>query len=734
MQEDPLVKRKLAVLGAVVAVVALFAARIPSVKATDPESDTFVVTYTACTTGAGCTADAAITAGEPVTTNVHTSLDSVGGSFYDQVQTVFAGVGPSGAVSPGESVGTGDFSIYSASGHPCTTSDTHLVPPITTYTIYQTGDTNPATYPSLGYAKGLSAAENWSTFATAGWIQDFDDDNNNNKPDSTESPVPAGDALAQTVQDLAVGNGVPDGVDREPLYLPVLDALIGETHTSRYFGVAKIIPTVVEVPVDFLSYAGIPAAGQTTQLAVISEGGGVGLLPADPTNSGSTTCIPFNSNITINAISGASHVVQTVTGDPDWKFQFSTTSDWDGDGLPQYMDNCDAVYNPAQTDADGDGIGVPCDTNDASADAADADSDGFANFADSCPYQKSIVDSDSDGIANVCDPASAVVGDGHGYGSPAGGTGYTDHDIVREVSTTLASLTSCAGPAGCSLGSASSASITDSNDNHVADSAETAGESGGQCTNAADDDGDGVVNDGCAAVATAESGANCFNAVDDDSDGTVNDGCPSWPLLGSGLASGDSDGDGTLDGADANALDANTNGDRTTKCGSDCQSLTYTFALTPSTRLMSTSTNNMVGDGCNDSDEIGLGNGFPAVIGSLDQWMFYDVPVPALFSAANPKAVYRTSGVLSGGMAQAVFGYAKKGSKLGTLEYNQDLNQNNVMDGVEYDRTTVAGVAYAGPPDGVITGTDAQKAFAQVKLGLKCNTGGYKLNDHTTRP
>ena len=50
-------KRKLAVLGAVVAVVALFAARIPSATATDPESDTFVVTYTACTTG-GCNADA----------------------------------------------------------------------------------------------------------------------------------------------------------------------------------------------------------------------------------------------------------------------------------------------------------------------------------------------------------------------------------------------------------------------------------------------------------------------------------------------------------------------------------------------------------------------------------------------------------------------------------------------------------------------------------------------------
>jgi Flp pilus assembly protein TadG len=53
------------------------------------------------------------------------------------------------------------------------------------------------------------------------------------------------------------------------------------------------------------------------------------------------------------------------------------------------------------------------------------------------------------------------------------------------------------------------------------------GESGAQCNNSVDDDGDGNVNDGCPAKGPAESGAQCDNAVDDDGDGKVNDGCPS---------------------------------------------------------------------------------------------------------------------------------------------------------------------------------------------------------------
>jgi acyl-homoserine lactone acylase PvdQ len=57
-----------------------------------------------------------------------------------------------------------------------------------------------------------------------------------------------------------------------------------------------------------------------------------------------------------------------------------------------------------------------------------------------------------------------------------------------------------------------------------------AGESGAQCDNAIDDDGDGFVNDGCPAVGTPEIPVlQCADAVDDDGDGFVNDGCPAIP-------------------------------------------------------------------------------------------------------------------------------------------------------------------------------------------------------------
>jgi len=52
------------------------------------------------------------------------------------------------------------------------------------------------------------------------------------------------------------------------------------------------------------------------------------------------------------------------------------------------------------------------------------------------------------------------------------------------------------------------------------------GEEGSACTNAADDDGDGFVNDGCPTVGLLpELLLQCSNATDDDADGAVNDGC-----------------------------------------------------------------------------------------------------------------------------------------------------------------------------------------------------------------
>jgi Ca2+-binding RTX toxin-like protein len=52
-------------------------------------------------------------------------------------------------------------------------------------------------------------------------------------------------------------------------------------------------------------------------------------------------------------------------------------------------------------------------------------------------------------------------------------------------------------------------------------------ETGTDCANDTDDDGDGVVNDGCPKVGDdPETGDDCLNDTDDDGDGAVNDGCP----------------------------------------------------------------------------------------------------------------------------------------------------------------------------------------------------------------
>ncbi len=85
-------------------------------------------------------------------------------------------------------------------------------------------------------------------------------------------------------------------------------------------------------------------------------------------------------------------------------------------------------------------------------------------------------------------------------------------------------------------------------------------ETGAQCgANAADSDGDGIVNDGCPTVIVKEAnnvsgtGANqpqCQNATDDDADGAINDGCPTVDR-GSCSDGVDNDGDGLTDGADA---------------------------------------------------------------------------------------------------------------------------------------------------------------------------------------
>jgi len=518
--------KKAILLGAVAALTVLLGGRgffsAPAAHA-DPFGDAFDVSFTPCVVAdPGCVSpDANEDVGETVGTKVHTELTVDNGSFYDAVQTVFTGIDPVAGVPVGTVVGGGDFKIYlHATALPCnsTNFDLYLEP---SYNIYAALATTGAPLPSQGYAKGFTGAtEKANVFGAGKWISDYDDDNTNNIPDFIGGDSGDADSAPQTTQDLDPANSKPDGVDRVPLYLPYWETVMGlPTRYVRYFGVAPV--PGLPVPVDFVTYKDVPSSGKYTQFAIIQEGAGVSpaLTPSNPGTSGIVTCPPFQSNINIFGNSGAQQI-QTMSGSGSYTFEMSTASDWDGDGVPNYNDLCDFAPDGTNADTDGDGIGNACDTLPSSAAAADMDGDGFANNHDTCPQFKNKGDADGDGIDDACDAAKTVEGNGAGYASPAPGF-YIDHDVIDTDSFTAG--------AHEGTGDATLSTITDSNDDHIADASDTA----------SDSDHDGASDATEAGEATADpldlrdqgSCDNRYATADCDHDGVAGptvwgDGCP----------------------------------------------------------------------------------------------------------------------------------------------------------------------------------------------------------------
>ena len=104
----------------------------------------------------------------------------------------------------------------------------------------------------------------------------------------------------------------------------------------------------------------------------------------------------------------------------------SGTTDTDGNGVVDSCDNCVSIPNPAQDDADADGVGDLCN------DAEDADGDEWSDALDVCPLVENPGQEDLDGdyVGDPCDVCPAVFDPGQ---EDANGDGVGDACSVAMV-------------------------------------------------------------------------------------------------------------------------------------------------------------------------------------------------------------------------------------------------------------------------------------------------------------
>ncbi|MBI3242532.1 MAG: FecR domain-containing protein [Chloroflexi bacterium] len=252
--------------------------------------------------------------------------------------------------------------------------------------------------------------------------------------------------------------------------------------------------------------------------------------------------------------------------------------DYDDDGLADAGDNCPDVYNPDQSDSDGNKVGDVCDAGEAADIIGDTDGDGLPDTFDLCPDQfgaadlagcpdeVEVKDSDGDGLGDDVDLCPFDAGPAENSGCPATGntTNDQDGDGVTDDVDQCPDKFGDAAHDGCPPPDSDGDGLADDVDQCPFDFGST--ENGG-CPGSGgntDSDGDGIPDDSDQCPTqfgdSAHRGCPDNSGGDQDGDGISDDKdqCPDkfGDAAHDGCPPPDSDGDGVTDDADCAPFDA----------------------------------------------------------------------------------------------------------------------------------------------------------------------------------
>jgi hypothetical protein len=509
------------------------------------------------------------------------------------------------------------------------------------------------------------------------FVQSYDDDNGNGIPDGltadnmvgknepTASAVTNIDPFAtgpvvgpsktylegapQTQHDYD-GDGVPNGVEYMPDFLPLLTEAMGLTTNwrMRTYGIADIVHgEILPIDVHLLGFY-VPGSGGVAMTIV-----GTPFAPPDPLYQTVSTCTPLDFTVHVQKQTTApdfcvpctplgsvtyGDVVQEVSiaGSQSVSMLVSDIDDYDEDSRVPPEDLCNRGPGITNADADGDLTSDVCDPSAGSADNDgdgngtatdratdflqlitntascrtsgnqicdnDVDGDRWINNVDNCETVANANQDDDDGdsVGDVCDkhPTSGL--DRSQFKGSGVNTSNIDNDLVCTDAYATGATESFGdgpGPGGCGK-------TDDANDNGVPDGSDTS----------SDEDDDGFTDAQEANASSPTSPLNpAFNPAtsciqqeagppsDSDSD-FLADWCDQLSVIGTLPAIADTDGDSVRDGVEV-AVGTNPSLNTGSYLGTDDRD----------------------GDGCRDDRELGTNPTNGGMRHPGNYWDLYDV-------------------------------------------------------------------------------------------------------------